>query len=347
MSETIHHKVTKKGSLALGNLELENPFVLAPLAGITDVPMRRICREMGASLTYTEMVSAKGMYYGDKKTAKLLEMYEGEGPVACQIFGSEPDIIAYAAEKLEEWDHDLLDINMGCPVPKVVRNGDGSALLKNPGLIEKIVAAAVKHTSKPVTVKIRIGFGREENVAVECARAAEAGGAAAVAVHGRTREQMYTGKADWSAIAEVKQAVNIPIIGNGDVVDVASAYRMMEETGCDLVMIGRGALGNPWLFRDLSRDWQGLEPLPKPELPEIRDMLLRQLADIVDIKGDYVAVREMRKICGWYIRGIPGSATFRRNVNQITDLEVLKAAIENLGAGYGEDESRPPDLASD
>lgn len=316
--------------VSIGKLKLENPFVLAPLAGITDAPMRRICRQMGASLTYSEMVSAKGMYYGDRKTEKLLALYDDEGPTACQIFGSEPEVIAFAAEKLEQYGHALLDINMGCPMPKVVRNGDGSALLKDPVRIERIVAAAVAHTTKPVTAKIRIGYGAGENNAVETAKAIEAGGGAAVAVHGRTRAQLYTGKADWDAIAAVKQAVKIPVIGNGDVTDVSSARAMMEQTGCDLVMIGRGALGNPWLFRDLSRDWQGLPPVPPPSLPEIREMLLCHLDDLTGWKGDYTAVREMRKICGWYIRGIPGSAAFRRRVNQITDVDELRRIIEGL-----------------
>ena len=316
--------------VSIGKLKLENPFVLAPLAGITDAPMRRICRQMGASLTYSEMVSAKGMYYGDRKTEKLLALYDDEGPTACQIFGSEPEVIAFAAEKLEQYGHALLDINMGCPMPKVVRNGDGSALLKDPVRIERIVAAAVAHTTKPVTAKIRIGYGAGENNAVETAKAIEAGGGAAVAVHGRTRAQLYTGKADWDAIAAVKQAVKIPVIGNGDVTDVSSARAMMEQTGCDLVMIGRGALVNPWLFRDLSRDWQGLPPVPPPSLPEIREMLLRHLDDLTGWKGDYTAVREMRKICGWYIRGIPGSAAFRRQVNQITDVDELRRIIEGL-----------------
>lgn len=316
--------------VSIGKLKLENPFVLAPLAGITDAPMRRICRQMGASLTYSEMVSAKGMYYGDRKTEKLLALYDDEGPTSCQIFGSEPEVIAFAAEKLEQYGHALLDINMGCPMPKVVRNGDGSALLKDPVRIERIVAAAVAHTTKPVTAKIRIGYGAGENNAVETAKAIEAGGGAAVAVHGRTRAQLYTGKADWDAIAAVKQAVKIPVIGNGDVTDVSSARAMMEQTGCDLVMIGRGALGNPWLFRDLSCDWQGLPPVPPPSLPEIREMLLRHLDDLTGWKGDYTAVREMRKICGWYIRGIPGSAAFRRQVNQITDVDELRRIIEGL-----------------
>ena len=314
----------------IGALSLKNPFLLAPLAGITDAPMRRICEAMGASLAYSEMVSAKGLYYGDKKTDRLLYMYEEEGPVAYQIFGHEPEIIAYAAEALEPRRHAVLDINMGCPVPKVVKNGEGSALLKDPVLIEKIVKAAVTHTSRPVTVKIRKGFGRDENCAAEAALAAQAGGAAAVAVHGRTREQYYTGEADWDVIREVKEALSIPVIGNGDVTDVDSAFRMMEETGCDMVMIGRGMMGNPWIFRDLDRAWRGLPPLPSPDLREKKAMLLRQLDDLVDYKGAYIAVREMRKICSWYVKGMPGSAAFRQKVNQMTDVALLRAELQAL-----------------
>lgn len=316
--------------LMIGDVELENPYLLAPLAGITDAPMRRICRKMGASLTYSEMVSAKGLYYGDKKTDKLLFLYDDEGPTAYQIFGREPDVIAYAASKLEECKNVILDINMGCPVPKIVKNGEGAALLKEPKLVEKIVAAAVKNTSKPVTAKIRIGFGKEENNAVEVAKAIEAGGGSAVTVHGRTREQFYTGKANKIAIKAVKDAVNIPVIGNGDVFDVKSAREMMEKTNCDFVMVARGALGNPWIFRDLKRDWEGLLPMESPSLEEKKEIMLKQLYDIIKIKGDYVAVREMRKICGWYVKGLPGSSIFRGQVNKITEIKDLIKAIESL-----------------
>ena len=277
----------------IGDFELKHPFILAPLAGITDAPMRRINRQMGASLTYSEMVSAKGMYYNDKNTEKLLFQYEDEDNTGYQIFGHEPDMIAYAAEKLNCRKHVLLDINMGCPVPKIVKNGEGSALLKNPELVEKLVRAAVQNTDKPVTAKIRIGFYEGENNAVEVAQAIESGGASAVAVHGRTRAQFYSGKADWNAIAEVKKAIKIPVIGNGDVTDVESAKAIMEETRCDFVMIGRGALGNPWIFRDLQCFWEGKEIPKPPTLDERREMMMRQLQDLVRLKGEYVAVREM------------------------------------------------------
>ncbi|WP_303857309.1 tRNA dihydrouridine synthase DusB [Aminicella lysinilytica] len=314
----------------IGNLNLDDPFILAPLAGITDAPMRRICGRLGASLTYSEMVSAKGLYYGDKKTERLLFIYPDEGPVAYQLFGRDPEIMAFAAEKLDDRPNAIFDINMGCPVPKVVKNGEGSALLKEPALIEKLVAAAVTHTSKPVTAKIRIGFGAEKINAVEVAKAVEAGGASAVAVHGRTREQFYTGKANWDVIADVKAAVNIPVIGNGDVVDWPSASALMSQTGCDLVMIGRGALGNPWIFRDLLDGYLGRPASPAPTVEDKKNMMLTQLSDIVDLKGEYVAVREMRKICGWYLKGVPGSAAFRGKINGITDVRELEAAIRGI-----------------
>ncbi|MBR3785655.1 MAG: tRNA dihydrouridine synthase DusB [Firmicutes bacterium] len=319
-----------KKELKIGNVQLENPFFLAPLAGITDAPTRRLCREMGAALVYSEMVSGKGLYYKDKNTDKLLHIDEAEKPVAFQVFGSEPDIMAFTARELDNRDNAILDINMGCPVPKIVKNGEGSALLKNIDLIHDLICAMVKNSSKPVTAKIRIGFDEKSICAVEAAKAIEAGGAAAVAVHGRTREQYYSGTADWSQIAAVKEAVSIPVIGNGDVVDAESAMRMFDQTGCDFIMVGRGALGNPWIFRELNAAWRGEEIPAKPTRDEKKEMMIRHLRDTMALKGEYVAVREMRKHVGWYLKGEHGSAAFRGRVNQITDIQELLKAIGEL-----------------
>lgn len=316
--------------LRIGSLILDNPFFLAPLAGITDAPMRRLCHEQGAALTYSEMVSAKGMWYGDKNTGKLLYTYKDEGPVAIQIFGHEPEVIAFAARELSKKDGVMIDINMGCPVPKIVKNGEGSALLKDPDLIYHVVSAAVKNSDLPVTAKIRIGWDEKSINAVETAHAVEAAGAAAIAVHGRTREQYYSGKADWSQIAAVKRAVDIPVIGNGDVTDGSSAVSMMKETGCDFVMIARGALGNPWIFREALAAWKG-EPIPQPpSAEEKKTMMLRHLKDLAELKGEYAAVREMRKHVGWYLKGVKGAAAFRGKVNSLTSIADLAEAIKNI-----------------
>ena len=321
---------SKNDNLKIGNVGLSGPFLLAPLAGITDGPFRRLCREAGAAMVYSEMVSAKGLWYKDKNTGKLLEILPGEDSVAYQLFGHEPEIMASAARELEGFGNVIFDINMGCPVPKVVKNGEGSALMKNPDLAHDVVAAAVKNTSKPVTVKIRAGWDSDSINAVEVAHAVSAAGASAIAVHGRTREQYYSGKADWSVIAAVKRAVDIPVIGNGDVTDAASGLRMMEDTGCDLVMIGRGALGNPWIFEELNAAWRG-EPLPPPPTKEDKkQMMLRHFNDVLDLKGEYVAVREMRKHVGWYLKGVPGAAAFRGRINQINSEEELRKAIEEI-----------------
>ena len=311
----------------IGDITLNNPFVLAPLAGITDSCQRSLCEEMGAALTYTEMVSAKGLYYGDRKTGVLTYIPEDAGPTAIQIFGSEPDVIACAAEKLDPLDNILLDINMGCPVPKVVRNGDGSALMQDPDLVYDVVRAAAGASSKPVTVKIRKGFTEDNINAAEVARAAEAGGAAAVAVHGRTRPQYYSGKADWDIIREVRNAVGITVIGNGDVFTAADGMRMLDETGCDLVMVGRGALGNPWIFRDLDRAWRGLEPLAPPDNRERIAMMVRHLEMICSLKGETTGVREFRKFVAWYTRGMRGASRLRNAVNSIDRLEHMKEVL--------------------
>ena len=316
--------------LRIGSLKLDNPFLLAPLAGITDAPMRRLCHRQGAALTYTEMVSCKGMWYGDRNTGKLLYTYRDEQPVGYQIFGHEPEVMAYAAREISSMPGKLIDINFGCPVPKIVKNGEGSALLKNPDLIYDIVAAVVKNTDKPVTAKIRIGWDKDSINVVEVAHAISAAGASAIAVHARTREQYYSGKADWSMIASVKRAVDIPVIGNGDVTDGKAAISMMDETGCDLVMIGRGALGNPWIFREALAAWRGEEIPLQPSKDEKKAMMISHLEDLTELKGEYAAVREMRKHVGWYLKGVPGAAAFRGMVNNITDSNELIKAIKSI-----------------
>ena len=370
--------------LKIGNLTFEYPFVLAPLAGITDKSMRSLCCQAGASLTYTEMVSAKGLWYGDRKTGELLAVGEEEGPVGFQLFGCEPEILAYAVRLLSDPSRAkavdaeiaaefqkaavdrplhiatnrapmgarttaglkppaLFDLNAGCPVPKIVRNGEGSALLKDPQLFYDCVSAMCNASRKaadasqgaaaeqaapiPVTVKIRKGFERDESCAVEIAKAAEAAGAAAVTVHGRTRQQFYEGKADWDVIARVKKAVRIPVIGNGDVMTGADAIRMMEETGCDGVMIARGALGNPWIFQEACAFWDGTASFTAPTDEERIRQLLRHLEMVCEDKGERVAVREMRKHVGWYIKGMRGATQIRRRINTAATVEEIKRIL--------------------
>ena len=316
--------------LKIGNVELDNPLVLAPMAGVTDLPFRLLCKEQGVGLICMEMVSAKAIYYKNKNTESLLEIHPDETPVSLQLFGSDADIMSEMAKKIEERPFSILDINMGCPVPKVVNNGEGSALMKNPKLVREIVSKMSKAIEKPVTVKIRKGFDEEHVNAVEIAKIAEDAGAAAIAVHGRTREQYYSGKADWEIIAKVKEAVSVPVIGNGDVTDADSAMRMMKETGCDGVMIGRAVQGNPWIFREiLSRINDGIV-LPRPTMEEMRDMIIRHAKLQLEYKGEYTAIREMRKHVSWYTTGLPGSAKFRKHVNEMETLEGLIETVEKL-----------------
>lgn len=311
-------------SLMIGNLTLDNPYILAPMAGVTDLPFRLLCKEQGAGLLCMEMVSAKALQYKNKNTKALLNIHPEEYPVSLQLFGSDPDIISRMAHEIEELPFQVLDINMGCPVPKVVRNGEGSALMNQPRLVYEIVSQTVRAIKKPVTIKIRKGFDESHVNAVEIARIAEEAGAAAVAVHGRTREQYYSGRADWDIIRRVKEAVSIPVIGNGDVIDGESALRMRKETGCDGVMIGRGAQGNPWIFSAL-REYErtGIMPRrPKPE--EIRDMMLRHAKLQMKYKGDYPGIREMRKHVAWYTKGIKGAAKLRDEINRVESFEELE-----------------------
>ncbi len=313
--------------LRIGSLELRSPWVLAPMAGFTDAVMRTLCEEQGASLTYTEMVSAKGLYYGGSKTGELTFIPENAGPAAIQIFGSEPEIMAFAAKHLDSLPNEILDINMGCPVPKVVRNGDGSALMQDPSLVHDIVKAVTAATEKPVTVKIRKGFDEKSANAVEVALAAEEGGAAAVCVHGRFRSQYYSGEADRSIIRDVKEALKVPVIASGDVTDAVSGMSMLSETGCDMVMIGRGALGNPWIFRELDAAWRGQDIPPRPSEEERVSMMIRHLEMLCDLKGERTGVREFRKYIMRYTKGMRGSAAVRRMANEAADLNEMKEVI--------------------
>ena len=299
---------------------------LAPLAGITDKSFRRLCHECGAALVYTEMVSAKALWYGDKKTKKLLETCPEEGPVAFQIFGSDPETMAFAAQALDERENTILDVNMGCPVPKVVKNGDGSALMKDPDKAGRIIEAMCKVTKKPVTAKIRSGWDADSINAEEIARVLESAGASMVCVHGRTRDQYYSGKADWNVITKVKSAVKIPVIGNGDVFSYADAMRMREQTGCDHVMVGRGALGNPWIFGEADQS-AGVSSVSAQTKA---DMFLKHARLTTEDKGEHVAILEMRKHAGWYFKGLSGSAKLRAQINKITTIDKLISEVEDF-----------------
>lgn len=317
--------------MKIGTVEITNPVALGPMAGVTDLPFRHLCREMGCGLLYTEMVSAKALSYKNKNTKPILETEEGEHPLAVQLFGSEPQLLADMAKQLEEGPYDIIDLNMGCPVPKVVNNMEGSALMKDPHLVEAILTAMVKAVHKPVTVKIRRGWDEDHVNAVEIARIAEACGVAAIAVHGRTRKQFYAGTADWEIIRQVKEAVSIPVIGNGDIVDGASAKRMMEETGCDGIMIARAAKGNPWIFREVKAVLAGEESPKRPEYAEICEMILRHGRMQIEAVGEHMGMLQMRKQVAWYTAGCPGSAKLRQEVNQITTYDDLKSLLTRFG----------------
>lgn len=312
----------------IGNVQIRVPVGLSPMAGVTDLSFRKICKENGAGYLCTEMVSAKAIVYKNRNTEILYRTDPEEKPVAVQLFGSEPEFLAAAAERLNSEQFDILDLNMGCPVPKVVKNHEGSALMKNPALVEKIISALAKVSKKPVTVKIRSGFDADTVNAPEIARIAEGSGASAITVHGRTREQFYSGKADWNVIRQVKEAVSIPVFGNGDVSDGSSAKAMLEETGCDGVMIGRAAMGNPWIFREILHYLTTGNELPKPDRKEVFDMILRHAEDLVRDKGEYIAIREMRAHTAWYIHGFPHAAALRREINTVSSFEDLRNCLE-------------------
>ena len=316
--------------LTIGGVTLPNNIILAPMAGVSDLPFRLLCHELGAGLVCMEMVSAKAIYYNNKNTDSLMEIHPQEGAVSLQLFGSDPDILSEMAKRIEDRPYTLLDLNMGCPVPKVVNNGEGSALMKDPALVEQILTKLVKATKKPVTIKIRKGFDEAHVNAVEIARIAESCGVAAIAVHGRTREQYYSGKADWEIIAAVKDAVSIPVLGNGDVDSPANARRMLAETGCDGVMIGRAAQGNPWIFREIRSVLSDGTVPPWPDNAEKKELILRHAALQLKYKGEYIGVREMRKHLSWYTVGMPNSARFRQQINAMETMEQLIQRVEEI-----------------
>ena len=318
-------------TLQIGNVTLENNLILAPMAGVSDLPFRLLCREQGAGLVCMEMVSAKAILYKNRNTEELLTIDSKEHPVSLQLFGSDPDIISEIAKQIEERPFDILDLNMGCPVPKVVNNGDGSALMKNPRLAGEIIEKTARAIKKPLTVKIRKGFDDAHVNAVELAHIAQESGAAAVAVHGRTREQYYAGHADWDIIRQVKEAVSIPVIGNGDIRTPEDVAAMAEQTGCDGYMIARGAEGNPWIFRQILHYFDTGEHLARPDFSEVTEMLLRHAKMQIDCKGDYTGIREIRKHAAWYTAGYRNSSKLRGRINEVENYELNTKGLTFTG----------------
>lgn len=316
--------------MKIGAVTIDNNICLAPMAGTTDLPFRVLCKEQGCGLVCTEMISAKGMYYQDDKSWKLAQLSGSELPAAVQIFGSEPEIMSYAAEKLNATEAAIIDINMGCPTPKITKNGEGSALMLNPGLAGELIKAVTAAAKKPVTVKIRKGWDDDHANAVEFAMVAEKNGAAAIAIHGRTREQFYSGKADWEIIKNVKKAVSIPVIGNGDIYKPEDAVRMLELTGCDAVMVGRGAQGNPWIFSRINHFVKTGQLLAEPDLEEKKTMMLRHLDMLVLLKGEYTGVREMRRHIAWYIKGCRNSSQYKDRVFRAVSQAELVALVNSM-----------------
>lgn len=315
--------------IKIGNVEIQNNIFLAPMAGITDLPFRILCKEHGAGLVYTEMVSSKGIFYDDSKTKKLMSIDERERPAAIQIFGSDAEIMSEMAEKISE-EADIIDINMGCPAPKVIKNLDGSKLMLYPEKVDEITKKVVEKSKVPVTIKIRKGWDDEHVNAVEIAQIAEKNGISAITVHGRTREQFYTGTADLEIIKKVKEAVKIPVIGNGDIVSGETAKRMFETTGCDAIMIGRGSNGNPWIFEEIIKYLNGNESYTKPTIEEIKQMIHKHLNMLCEFKGEYTAIREMRKQIAWYVKGLPGATQIRNEINKIEEIESLREKINEI-----------------